>query len=101
MPTPHLSIKIIQRSTGQSGVAAAAYQSGQKLYSECIVQKLCLVEYGTISIGLWNQLYEIPVKRTFQHMKIKDLESTKKIIHALDLQDPIKIVYVPSNSNSI
>ena len=34
MPVPHLQIKIIQRSAGQSAVAAAAYQSGQKLYSE-------------------------------------------------------------------
>ena len=34
MPNPHLGMKIIQRSAGQSSVAAAAYQSGEKLYSE-------------------------------------------------------------------
>lgn len=34
MPNPHFDIRIIQRSEGQSAVAAAAYQSGKKLYSE-------------------------------------------------------------------
>lgn len=34
MPCPHFSITITQRSHGQSAVAGAAYQSGEKLYSE-------------------------------------------------------------------
>ena len=34
MPTPHFEIKITQRSKGQSAVAGAAYQSGDKLFSE-------------------------------------------------------------------
>ena len=34
MPCPHFSISIVQRSKGQSAVAAAAYQSGQRLQSE-------------------------------------------------------------------
>ncbi|MCM1561381.1 MAG: MobA/MobL family protein [Butyrivibrio sp.] len=34
MPCPHYDIKIVQRSSGQSAVAAAAYQSGEKLFSE-------------------------------------------------------------------
>ena len=34
MPCPHFSITITQRSRGQSAVAGAAYQSGEKLYSE-------------------------------------------------------------------
>ena len=34
MPCPHFDVKIIQRSKRQSAVAAAAYQSGEKLFCE-------------------------------------------------------------------
>ena len=34
MPCPHYDIKIIQRSNHQSAVASAAYQSGDRLFSE-------------------------------------------------------------------
>ena len=34
MPNPHFNISIIQRSRGQSAVAGAAYQSGDRLFSE-------------------------------------------------------------------
>ena len=34
MPIPHLEISIVQRSKGRSAVAGAAYQAGEKLFSE-------------------------------------------------------------------
>ena len=34
MSTTHFNMKIVKRSKGESAVAAAAYQSGEKLYSE-------------------------------------------------------------------
>ena len=34
MPCPHNKITIVQRSQRQSAVAAAAYQSGEKLFCE-------------------------------------------------------------------
>ena len=34
MPCPHNQISIVQRSQRQSAVAAAAYQSGEKLFCE-------------------------------------------------------------------
>ena len=34
MPVPHFNIKITQRSKGNSAVAGAAYQAGEKLFSE-------------------------------------------------------------------
>ena len=34
MPVPHLEIRIVQRSKGNSAVAGAAYQAGEKLFSE-------------------------------------------------------------------
>ena len=34
MPVPHLEIRIVQRSKGKSAVAGAAYQAGEKLFSE-------------------------------------------------------------------
>ena len=35
MPCPHNEISIVQRSHRQSAVAAAAYQSGEKLFCVC------------------------------------------------------------------
>lgn len=34
LPNPHFDITITQRSKGQSAVAGAAYQNGEKLFSE-------------------------------------------------------------------
>ena len=34
MPVPHLNIRIVQRGKGSSAVAGAAYQAGEKLFSE-------------------------------------------------------------------
>ena len=34
MPIPHLNIRIVQRSKGKSAVAGAAYQAGERLFSE-------------------------------------------------------------------
>jgi len=34
LPVPHFNIKITQRSKGNSAVAGAAYQAGEKLFSE-------------------------------------------------------------------
>ena len=34
MPVPHLEIRIVQRSKGSSAVAGAAYQAGEKIFSE-------------------------------------------------------------------
>lgn len=34
MPCPHCKITIIKRSNNESAVSAAAYQSGEKLFSE-------------------------------------------------------------------
>lgn len=34
-PCPHFDLRIVQRSKRQSAVASAAYQSGERLFSEC------------------------------------------------------------------
>ena len=34
LPCPHFDVKVIQRSKRQSAVASAAYQSGERLFSE-------------------------------------------------------------------
>ena len=34
IPCPHFKISIVKRSQGQSAVAGAAYQSGERLFSE-------------------------------------------------------------------
>ena len=42
MPCPHNQISIVQRSNRQSAVAAAAYQSGEKLFCEYDQQQVIL-----------------------------------------------------------
>ena len=45
MPCPHNEITIVQRSQRQSAVAAAAYQSGEKLFCEYDQQVKLYAEY--------------------------------------------------------
>ena len=42
MPCPHNEITIVQRSQRQSAVAAAAYQSGEKLFCEYAICPLLI-----------------------------------------------------------
>ena len=83
----------------------AEFEISQKMKesveSDDAAHEFCLEEYGTVSIDLWDQVYPIPVKRTFPYIKIKDWDSTKRKIRALDLSDPIKITYVPGTSGNI
>ena len=59
MPCPHNEITIVQRSQRQSAVAAAAYQSGEKLFCEYDQQ---VKHYGRmIEIYLLTSLAPIPV----------------------------------------
>lgn len=76
MPVPHLEIRIVQRSKGNSAVAGAAYQAGEKLfseydqktknytckkevvYTEIMLPKNAPVEYADRAI-LWNSVEEI------------------------------------------
>ncbi len=52
MPCPHNEITIVQRSQRQSAVAAAAYQSGEKLFCEYDQQVKHYPEKRGIT--LWN-----------------------------------------------
>ena len=52
MPCPHNEITIVQRSQRQSAVAAAAYQSGEKLFCEYDQQVKHYPEKRGISILL-------------------------------------------------
>ncbi len=76
MPVPHFNIKIVQRSKGQSAVAGAAYQAGEKLfsvydqktknytskkevvYTEIMLPKNAPPEYADRAT-LWNSVEEI------------------------------------------
>ena len=57
MPCPHNEITIVQRSQRQSAVAAAAYQSGEKLFCE----------YD-------QQVKHYPEKRGIVHNEIAEVE---------------------------
>ena len=57
MPCPHNEITIVQRSQRQSAVAAAAYQSGEKLFCEYAVSYTHLDVYKRQTI--WSMKKQI------------------------------------------
>ena len=87
MPCPHNEISIVQRSHRQSAVAAAAYQSGEKLFceydqevkhypekrgivhNEILLPANAPLEY-TDRNTLWNAAERPPRKRRRQKQKI-------------------------------
>ena len=56
---------------------------------------------GTVSISLWGQIYEIPIKRTFPYAAIKNKDSINRKLQVLDLGDPIKLSYVPGEPGNV
>ena len=59
MPCPHNEISIVQRSQQQSAVAAAAYQSGEKLFCEYDQQVKHYPEKRGIQTNIGNLNREI------------------------------------------
>lgn len=63
MPVPHLEIRIVQWSKGSSAVAGAAYQAGEKLFSEYDQkedEKLPLQERGGLHRG--HVAHQCPIR---------------------------------------
>ena len=58
MPCPHNEITIVQRSQRQSAVAAAAYQSGEKLLSGDY-GFLCQYDRSTGKDTVWSVIYDM------------------------------------------
>lgn len=55
--------------------------------------------HGIANVMLWNELYEIPIIRTFECGKFENLEKLKQKVAVLDDQDTLKIVYVANKDN--
>lgn len=94
-----------ERCEGKWSELTAEFTVNQKMKefadSEERTHELCFMASGVVPIELWEQLYEIPVKRTFPYITIKNLENVCKKIQVLDLGDPIKISYIPGKSGDI
>lgn len=60
-----------------------------------------LIATGKVSINLWNQSYEIPVKRSFPYVTVKNKERVVEKLQVLDLGDPIKITFVPGEAGDV
>ena len=88
MPCPHNEISIVQRSQQQSAIAAAAYQSGEKLFCEydqqvkhysfaCpIVRHSAFSEKGVMQEVRWHLMIEnnwilCPICRNKTRIKIR------------------------------
>ena len=52
MPCPHNEISIVQRSQRQSAVAAAAYQSGEKLFGS-------VKSFSQIGLQAWGKMKSV------------------------------------------
>lgn len=64
-------------------------------------QEFCVMLSGTVSISLWGQIYEIPIKRTFPYASIKNKDSINRKLQVLDLGDPIKLSYIPGKTGNV
>lgn len=62
--------------------------------------EFCFMASGTVSITLSEQSYELPIKRTFPYVAIKNQDHVRKKIQVLDVGDPIKITYIPGKSGN-
>ena len=56
-PCPHFDVKIIQRSKRQSAVASAAYQSGERLFSEYDQKQKYYSHKSAIDCGCYKFVY--------------------------------------------
>lgn len=94
-----------ERCEGKWSELTAEFTVNQKMKefadSEERTHELCFMSLGVVPIELWEQLYEIPVERTFPYVTIKNLENVCKKIRVLDLGDPIKISYIPGESGDM
>lgn len=72
MPCPHHDIKIVQRSNRQSAVAAAAYQSGERLFSEYDQkQKYYAEKRGIIAKTGWRHSHQPVSFYTFRFFSFR------------------------------
>ena len=72
MPCPHNEITIVQRSQRQSAVAAAAYQSGEKLFCE-YDQQVKVYENGNISVKF---KFADELRKIAEYIEINTTEDT-------------------------
>ena len=80
-PCPHFDLKIVQRSKRQSAVAASAYQSGERLFSEYDQkQKYYSIFYPpTVEPGLFIMPIQRQTNSGYRSAKcrVEDLVPTK------------------------
>ena len=62
MPCPHNEITIVQRSQRQSAVAAAAYQSGEKLFVWGEEFHACVIEQAEFEAAWESHTYDGALK---------------------------------------
>lgn len=66
----------------------------KKEISDTEDQEFSLSYVGTANVPLWNETYELPIKRTFEVGKFENLENLKKKIAVLEQGDSVKVAFV-------
>ena len=75
MPCPHNEITIVQRSQRQSAVAAAAYQSGEKLFCEYDQQVKHYPEKRGIDLNVFEAVKQsVTTRQAAEHYAGKDTD---------------------------
>lgn len=49
---------------------------------------------GTANVPLWDEIYEIPIARTFESGKFEDLEKLKQKVSVLENGDTVKAIFI-------
>lgn len=73
----------------------------KKNFSELEEKPQEITVYGNANITLFNEIYHLPIIRTFENAVIQDLKQVKKKVEVLEEGDTLKIKYIPGTSNTL
>lgn len=62
---------------------------------------LGITVFGDANVNLFNEIYHLPIIRTFESATIRDLEQVKKKVEVLEAGDILKLRYVPGVSDKL
>lgn len=73
----------------------------QKKIAEMEDSQYSISYVGSIDIPLYGEQYHFPIKRTYERVKVNNLQKLKRKAEILDVGDIIKIEYLPGEENGI
>lgn len=64
-------------------------------------QSLCFLCNCDVNVSLFGKTYTLKVERAYTPLKIKNFDSLRKELSALDIDDPVKMEFVPDEESGV